>query len=64
MKASTLNTLLDRLLKAEKDNEVLRYKNTQLNGIMQSQKSQIVQLKAQIVAIKNGVDVTAEESKP
>jgi hypothetical protein len=63
MKTSTLNTLLDRYLKAEKDNEVLRYKNTQLNGIMQSQNSKITQLKAQIVALKNGVDVTAEEKQ-
>ena len=57
MKTNTLNTILDRLIKAEKDNEVLRYKNVELNGLNQSLQNQIKVLKANMVALRNGVDV-------
>jgi hypothetical protein len=57
MKTSTLNTLLDRLIKSEKDNEVLRYKNVELNGRMQSLQSQVKQLKININLMRSGVDV-------
>lgn len=62
MKTSTLNTLLDRLIRSEKDNEVLRYKNVELNGRIQSVESQITNLRAQIVALKNGVDITGPKA--
>lgn len=62
MKTSTLNTLLDRLIESEKQNEVLRYKNKELNGRIQSVESQMTTLKAHIVALKNGVDITGPKA--
>lgn len=50
--------LINRIVDSEKKNEVLRYKNSELNGAMQSMQSHMTQLKAQLLALKNGVDVT------
>lgn len=61
MKQTTFELMIDKIIDSEKRNEVLRYKNTELNGAMQGMKSQITQLKAQLLALKNGVDVTDKQ---
>ena len=58
MKQTTFELMINKIIDSEKRNEVLRYKNNELNGAMQAMKSQITQLKAQLLALKNGVDVT------
>lgn len=54
MKQSTFEMLINRIVESEKKNEVLRYKNTELNGAVQSMKSQLTMLKAELIAVKNG----------
>lgn len=57
----TISTMLDRLVKAENDKEVLRYKNIELNGRLQSLQSQVTALKANIEALRAGVDLKSEK---
>jgi len=62
MKTTTLNTILDRLITSEKNNEVLRQKNIGLNARAQSLESQIKQMKTEIIALKGGVDISGTKA--
>ena len=52
MKQTTFELLINRLIECEKKNELLRYKNTELNGIKQSHESNMAVMKNTITLLE------------
>jgi hypothetical protein len=52
MKQTTFELLINRLVECEKKNELLRYKNTELNGIKQSHESNMAVMKNTIILLE------------
>jgi len=52
MKQTTFELIINRLIECEKRNELLRYKNIELNGIKQSHESNMAMMKNTITLLE------------